>query len=257
MRNQVFTRRLIAVRRSSREGGFGMVELLIAISVLSIGILAVFTLMNSGMVQIQRAAAVSTAAALAEGRMENFRAVKFTAIGLADTEVAAADATYAADAAYRTDTPTTSLAGAVTDTATALTVASTTGFPTAAPFRIKIGGEILLVSAVSGSTWTVSRGQDVTTPTAHSSGAPVALKQRAHLPVCGTSPCTTSHPTETVTGADDRSYRVDTYVTWQLVQNSAGITGRNAKRVTIVVRNPTTNYVYARATSSFDEATGL
>lgn len=234
-----------------------MMELLIAISVLSIGILAVFTLMNSGMVQIQRAAAVSTAAALAEGRMENFRAVKFTAIGLADTEVAAADATYTADAAHRADTPTTSLTGAITDVATTLTVASTSGFPTAAPFRIKIDNEVLAVVALSGTTWTVSRGQDTTTPAAHSAGATVALKQRAHLPVCGTSPCTTWHPTETVTGADDRSYRVDTYVVWQLVQNSAGTTGRNTKRVTIVVRNPTTNHVYARATSTFDEATGL
>jgi Tfp pilus assembly protein PilV len=256
MRNQVFTRRLSAVRQTSREAGFGMMELLIAISVLSIGILAVFTLMNSGMIQIQRAAAVSTAAALAEGRMENFRAVKFTAIGLADTEVAAADATYTSDAAYRTDTPTTTLGGAVTDTATALTVSSTSGFPTAAPFRIKIDNEVLVVVAVSGTTWTVSRGQDTTTPAAHSGGATVALRQRVHLPVCGSSPCTTWHPTETVTGADDRSYRVDTYVTWQLVQNSAGTTGRNAKRVTIVVRNPT-GQVYARATSTFDEATGL
>ena len=234
-----------------------MMELLIAISVLSIGILAVFTLMNSGMVQIQRAAAVSTAAALAEGRMENFRAVKFTAIGLADTEVAAADTTYASDAAYRTDAPTTTLQSSLTDSGTSLTVASVTGFPTAAPFRIKIDNEVLVVVAVNGATWTVSRGQDTTTPAAHSAGATVAMKQRAHLPVCGTSPCTNWHPTETLTGADDRSYRVDTYITWQLVQNSAGTTGRNAKRVTIVVRNPTTNQVYARATSTFDEATGL
>jgi type II secretory pathway pseudopilin PulG len=234
-----------------------MIELMIAMSVLSIGILAVFTLMQSGLVQIQRAAAVSTAAALAEGRMENFRAVKFTAIGLSDTEVAGADATYAADAAHRTDTPTTTAQSSMSDTATSLTVASASGFPTAPPFRVRIDSEVMVVVAVSGTTWTVSRGQDNTVPAAHSAGATVALKQRVHLPVCGTAPCTTSRPTETVTGADDRSYRVDTYITWQLVSNSAGTTGRNAKRVTIVVRNPTTNQVYARATSAFDEATGL
>jgi len=171
--------------------------------------------------------------------------------------VAAADTTYASDAAYRTDTPTTTLQSSVTDAGTTVTVASLTGFPTATPYRVKINDEVLLVTGVSGTTLTVSRGQDSTTPTAHSAGASVAMKQRAHLPVCGTSPCTNSHPTETVTGADDRSYRVDTYITWQLVQNSAGLAGRNAKRVTIVVRNPTTNQVYARATSTFDEATGL
>jgi prepilin-type N-terminal cleavage/methylation domain-containing protein len=257
MGNRVFKRRLSAVRSLSREAGFGMIEMMIALSVLSIGILAVFTLMQSGMVQIQRAAAVSTAAALAEGRMENFRAVKFSAIGLADSEVDAADATYKADAAHQTDTPATTLQSSIADTATALTVTSTAGFPTAAPFRIKIGSEIMVVVAVSGATWTVSRGQDTTTPAAHSAGAAVAMKRRTHLPVCGTAPCTTWQPTSTVTGADDRTYRVDTYITWQLVQNSAGTTGRNAKRVTIVVRNPTTKVVFARATSTFDEATGL
>ncbi len=189
--------------------------------------------------------------------MENFRAVKFTAIGLADTEVATADATYAADSAYRTDTPTTTASTALTSSGTSLTVASTAGFPAAAPFRVSIDSEVLQVVAVSGTTWTVSRGQDYTVAAAHSASATVALKQRVHLPVCGTSPCTNWHPTETVTGADDRSYRVDTYVTWQLTQNSAGTTGRNAKRVTIVVRNATTMQVFARATSTFDEATGL
>jgi hypothetical protein len=235
-----------------------MMELLIAMSVLSIGIIAVFTLMNSGLVQIRRAASVSTAAALAEGRMENFRAVKFTAIGLDDAEVSAADSTYAGDAAYRTDTPTTALQAALADTVTSLIVpANPPGFPTAPPFRIKIDNEILVVTAISGGTWTVSRAQDNTVAAAHASGATVTQKQRAHLPVCGSSPCTTSHPTETVIGADNKSYRVDTYITWQLVTSSAGTTGRNTKRVTIVVRNPTTNQAYARVTSTFDEATGL
>jgi type II secretory pathway pseudopilin PulG len=235
-----------------------MIELLLAMSVLSIGVIAVFTLMNSGVVQIRRAASVSTAAALAESKMENFRAVKFTAIGLDDAEVSVADSTYSADAAYRADAPTTALQASMVDTATSLTVpANPPGFPTAPPFRIKVDNEILLVTSISGGTWTVSRAQDNTAAATHSSGATVTQKQRAHLPVCGSSPCTTAHPTETVTGADNRSYRVDTYVTWQLVTSSAGVTGRNAKRVTVVVRNPTTNQVYARATSAFDEATGL
>jgi hypothetical protein len=235
-----------------------MMELLIAMSVLSIGIIAVFTLMNSGLVQIRRAASVSTAAALAEGKMENFRAIKFTAIGLDDPEVSTADSTYSGDAAYRTDTPTTTLQSALADSATSLTVpANPPGFPTAPPFRIKIDNEILVVTAISGGTWTVSRGQDNTLVAAHSGGATVTRKQRAHLPVCGSSPCTTAHPTETVAGADNKSYRVDTYITWQLVTSSAGTTGRNTKLVTIVVRNPTTNQVYARVTSTFDEATGL
>lgn len=234
-----------------------MIEMLVALSVLSIGVLAVFGLMRSGLVQIQRASTVSTAAALAESRMENFRAVKFTAIGLSDTEVAAAGSIYSSDTAYRTDTPTTTAQTSLTSSGTTLTVASTTGFPTAAPFRVKIDSEILIVTKVTGTIWTVSRGADSTAAAAHSAGATVAQKQRAHLAVCGTSPCTTSHPVETLTGADDRTYNVYTYVTWQLVENSSGTTGRNTKRVTIVVRNPTSNAELARVASTFDEATGL
>jgi Tfp pilus assembly protein PilV len=233
-------------------------ELLIAMTLLSIGVMAVFTLSHSGMVQIRRAASISTAAALAESRMENYRAVKFTAIGLDDSEVSTADATYTADSAYRTDTPTTTAQSSMTNASTTLTVpANPPGFPTAPPFRIKIDSEILLVTAISGTTWTVSRGQDNTVSAAHSAGATIARQQRVHLPFCGTAPCATTHPTETVTGADNKSYRVDTFITWQLVTSSAGTTGRNAKLVTIVVRDPSTLRVYARATSSFEEATGL
>lgn len=255
---KVSLRRLRTVRAASSEAGFGMIELLIAMSLLSIGILAVFTLTNSGMVQIRRAASISTAAALAESRMENYRAVKFTAIGLDDAEVSTADATYTADSAYRTDTPTTAAQSAMTSGATTLTVpANPPGFPTAAPFRIKLDSEIMLVTGISGGTWTVSRGQDNTVATAHAAGATVARKQRAHLPVCGAAPCTTADPTESLTGADNRSYRVDTFITWQLVTTSAGATGRNAKLVTIVVRDASTMRVYARSSSSFEESTGL
>ena len=62
----------------------------------------------------------------------------------------------------------------------------------------------------------------------------------------------------TVTGADNRSYRVDTYVSWQLITNSDGVAGRNVKLVTVVVRSSTSpTTVYARVSSSFDESTGI
>lgn len=57
------------------------------------------------------------------------------------------------------------------------TVASSTGFPaasaTANQFRIMdpaAGTEIILVTAVSGTTWTVTRGAESTTPVAHTAG---------------------------------------------------------------------------------------
>jgi hypothetical protein len=68
----------------------------------------------------------------------------------------------------------TTLNGAITNSATSLTVASATGFPNAAQYRILIDAEILLVSAGAGSTtWTVTRGVEGSTAVAHSNGAVV------------------------------------------------------------------------------------
>ena len=237
-----------------------MIELVAAMAMLSIGILAVYAMFNSGMVQIRRAAHVSTAAALADSEIEKFRGIRFDAIGLDDTVVAGADALYKADAAYRAETtPATTLGGNISAASTSVTVASASGFPTLAPFRIKIDNEVMVVISGAGTTtWTVERAQDATTPATHSSGAAVIQKQRVNLVTCGVAPCTAQVPSSTVTGADGRSYRVDTYITWTTPQASSGTTGENVKLVTMVVRDGvTTSKVYARVSSSFDETTGL
>ncbi len=168
-----------------------MVELLIAMLVMSVGILAVFAMFESSAVQIKRASTVSTAAALADSQMESFRAVKYDTIGLVQTEVNAADSIYTGDSAFRA----------------------------------------------------------VSSPTNETNSTVV-------LAACPATPCTDSDPTRTVTGADGKSYRVDTYVTWQTVQNSSGTAGRNVKLVTLVVRDATSGRVYARVASSFDQSTG-
>jgi hypothetical protein len=67
----------------------------------------------------------------------------------------------------------TTLFGAITSGATSLVVTSATGFPTVGNFRILIDAEILLVTSVSGTTFTVTRGQESTTPTAHNNAVPV------------------------------------------------------------------------------------
>jgi hypothetical protein len=68
----------------------------------------------------------------------------------------------------------TTLSGAITNTATSITVASAMGFPGTAQYRILIDSEILLVTAGAGTTsWTVTRGLEGTTAAAHSSGAVV------------------------------------------------------------------------------------
>lgn len=66
----------------------------------------------------------------------------------------------------------TTLNGAITDVATSLVVTSATGAP-AANFRLRIDNEYLLVTAVAGTTFTVTRGVEGSTAVAHSNAATV------------------------------------------------------------------------------------
>lgn len=70
--------------------------------------------------------------------------------------------------------PETTLSAAITTTgATSCTVASGSSFPSSGTFRILIDTEIIKVTNVSGTTWTIARGDGGTTATTHSSGATV------------------------------------------------------------------------------------
>jgi prepilin-type N-terminal cleavage/methylation domain-containing protein len=178
----VVAKRRLAARLTGGDAGFGLVELVIAMAVLLIGILAVFLMFQSGIVTIKRASTRTTAAALADTQLESFRAIRYDSIGLVDSQVTSAAAPYTSDAAYQS-----------------------------------------------------------------------SASNRVALSACGTAPCTTKVPVQILTGADGKSYRVDTFVTWQTV---AG--GRNVKRVTIVVRDAaTTSVTYARVASFFDASTGV
>jgi hypothetical protein len=78
---------------------------------------------------------------------------------------------------YSTTAVATTLSAGITNVATSLTVASSTGFP-AVPFAAVIdpdnaSAEAVLVTAVSGTTWTVERGLAGTTGVAHNLGAVV------------------------------------------------------------------------------------
>jgi hypothetical protein len=239
-----------------------MVELLAAITILAVGLMAVFAMFQTGLMQIRRASTITTAAALGDTEMERYRAIKYESLGLDNTAVAAADATYESDSAYRADTsPSTTLGAGVTETQTSITVASAAGFPTVAPYLVQIDSELVLVNAgVGTTTWTVKRGQMGTTAATHAAAATVTRKQRAHVVGCGTQPCTEMVPTRTVAGADGKNYRVDTYVTWRTITNSTSpaSSGRLLKLITIVVRDSTAPHrTWARVSSAFDESTGL
>lgn len=64
------------------------------------------------------------------------------------------------------------LSAAVTSAAVSLTVTSASGAP-APNFRVRIDNELILVTAATGTTWTVTRGIEGTTAAAHAAGAAV------------------------------------------------------------------------------------
>lgn len=89
--------------RARKEEGFGLVELLISMTVLNVALLALIAALSSGAVALQRASATSTAAALAEAQMERYRALGYTSIRLDATKDAALSGS-PGDAAYKGDT---------------------------------------------------------------------------------------------------------------------------------------------------------
>ncbi len=68
----------------------------------------------------------------------------------------------------------TTLDGAINNSVTTITVTSADDFPGAGNYRVRIGSEILEVTAGQGTTsWTVTRGADSSTATSHGDDAAV------------------------------------------------------------------------------------
>lgn len=74
-----------------------------------------------------------------------------------------------------TNTAQTTLATGINASVTSLSIVSATGFPSSGNFRLLIGTEILLVTARSGTTLTVTRGQEGSTAASHTAGVPVTI----------------------------------------------------------------------------------
>ena len=172
--------------RLRSEHGFGLIELLMAMVMLNIGILAIVAAFQSGMFALNRASKISTASALADSQMELYRAITYNAIALDSTSLGSVDNTYKCDSAL-------------------------------------------------GASCPNSTSAEVT---ATCSGSPLPNE------------CV---PSRSVTGADRKNYRVDTYITTTTPAN-----GRALKVVTVVVRDGNTLSArpYARITSTFDASTG-
>lgn len=165
------------LRRLRSEGGFGLVELLIAMTVLSVAIMAIVAGFTSGTTALIRAARVGTGSTLADKQMELYRGLAYDSIKLG---VWVPDSTYSGDEAY-------------------------------------------------------------------------ALLQVTD-PLCMTAPqCS---PSQTVTGPDNRAYRIDTYIVpWE--PSGPGGDAREVKKVTVVVRDVgDANKTLARQISTFDALSG-
>ena len=180
--------------RARNEGGFGLIELLMAMTMLNIGILALVATFSSGSVALRRTSQVSNGATVADSQMELFRGMKYSSIVQDTTEWNSAVATpsWTADSVYQNN------------------------------MKAPITAPKALVPTVTGGVCT---------------GAPVPV-------ACD--------PSRVVTGADGRSYRVDTYLYYD--QPSGG---QQIKVITVVVRDAAvTSRSLARLTSTFDVSTG-
>jgi Tfp pilus assembly protein PilV len=162
------------------ERGIGIVEVLIAIVIINVAILAMFAMFQAGALSILRASRTSNASVLAEKQMELYRAMLHTDIRLNTGLVSSADATH-----------------------------------------------------TSASEWG-SAAQQVTSAACTST-----------LPEC-------MPEQPSVTGADDRTYRIDTYI-----QSITPPGGRAGKQVTVYVRLASDlTKVQAKLTANFDQSSG-
>lgn len=85
------------MQRLRANEGFGLVELLIAMTVLNVALLALIASFSSGALALTRASKSGTAASLADAQIELYRAMTFDSIGL-DT-AATTDSVYTGDSA--------------------------------------------------------------------------------------------------------------------------------------------------------------
>jgi len=155
--------------RARDERGFAMIEMLIAIVVINVGLLAILLALTSGTTTLRRSAESSTASALADRQLEKYRAVAFSSIFLNTSSLTSSDSTYQSDSAYS--------ASQVNQTCSPLTAGCT--------------------------------------------------------------------PTQTVTGPDGHSYRIDTYIVYVTPTGGTAV-----KQVTVVVRKTGSTAALARVVST-------
>jgi Tfp pilus assembly protein PilV len=112
--------------RAREEAGFGLLELLMAMVMLNVGILAIVAAFSSGNAALARASRISTASALADKQMEIYRGADYDNIAFTTGtwNDALTDTRYTSDTVYQANmaspTPPKALVGTTTTCPTAL-----------------------------------------------------------------------------------------------------------------------------------------
>lgn len=213
--------------RATEEEGFGLIELLIAMVMLNVGILALVASFQSGAVALARSSSVSNGTAVADKTMEVYRGLKNCAIYLTAPTGGGGDTT---DANGRT---------------------ISNGIPSSAStWYSKYSGDTTAYSAITYFSYSAS-GQAWAT----NNSSRTATYSGITTCTAPTLPAGSPDPTKAVqyvVGPDGQRYPVLTYIV--VVQPSgASWTAGYVKQVSVDVYNPrATSTILARETSYFD-----
>jgi len=128
----------VIARLQREQGGFGLIELVFAMAILSIVVLALFAAFNAGAFAVRRAAETSTAETMADKQMELYRALLYGNIGLSSTLIstAASDATHTGDSAWVSSASQLSVGTCTTTATECMPVQSSVTGPDTKTYRI-------------------------------------------------------------------------------------------------------------------------
>jgi type II secretory pathway pseudopilin PulG len=220
--------------RAAEEQGFGLIELLFAMVMLNIGILALVAAFQTGAVALSRSSAVSNGAAVADKVMETYRGIQNCAIYL--HLAAGATGADTTDANGRTVTN-----GIPTSTSSTTWSSKYYGYTQAYP------GLSAFSYSSSGQAWMT----DNTSRTGTYSG--ISTCTGPSLPSGSPDP---TAAVQWVQGPDGQYYPVFSYI-FVTQPSGATWTAGYVKEVTVVVLNPQkTTQALAMETSLFDPNVG-
>jgi prepilin-type N-terminal cleavage/methylation domain-containing protein len=220
---------LRVLRRLRQDEGFGLVELMIAMLILTVGLLALLSAFVSGATTLRRASRTATASTLADTQMELYRGLTYAVIAL-DPSTIPATSPYTTDSAYTASQVTATCSG---------TIASSPQCNASRVLTTGRGSPEGVVTAPVGSLYSRIDG----------SGSTAVYRKDSGSGNTGWTAIGGSNP-----DPDHGAYRIDTYV-----RSYTPTSGRAVKLVTIVVRdvNKLSGRALARISSSFDQSTGL